>query len=637
MKDYNYCNDLINYSRLKTREVLVGNIGIGGNNPIRIQSMTTTNTLDTTSTVEQSIRLIEAGSELVRITAPSLKEAKNLKNIKKELVKKGFNAPLIADIHFTPSAAEIAAQIVEKVRINPGNYADRKNFKTYEYSNQSYDNELERIRNKFLPLINICKANSTVMRIGTNHGSLSDRIMSRYGDTPLGMVESAMEFLRICKGEGYNDIIISMKSSNTQVMIQAYRLLVKTLVLERMDYPLHLGVTEAGEAEDGRIKSSLGIGSLLDDGIGDTIRVSLTEEPEKEIPVAKAIIGRYATKTKPTLDTENIILAYNPYFREKRITYKIKNIGDNNVPIVIGSLSENNVINRKDLIPFGYLYSLIEDKWHISDQAIDYLYVGDKKLNFSIPGTLSVIQNNKWWSGNDSFYPVFKPQEFKKSKNKSRTLNFIIIDNNLNEDIIGLIKDDKTIVLISEFNQNMNIYQERKLYNELLKKSLKVPLIIKKDFNYINKTKFLINSSIEFGSLFVDGFGDGVWCESKIDSGYVNEIVFSILQAARVRTSKTEYISCPSCGRTLFDLQETTSKIRSKTNHLKGLKIGIMGCIVNGPGEMADADYGYVGTGLGKISLYKGQDVVMKNIQSELALEELINLIKINGDWVEPS
>ena len=635
MKDYNYCNDLINYSRLKTREVLVGNVGIGSSNPIRIQSMTTTDTLDTTSTVKQSIRMIEAGSELVRITAPSLKEARNLKNIKNELVKKGFNTPLVADIHFTPSAAEVAAQIVEKVRINPGNYVDRKNFKTYEYSNQSYNNELERIRNKFLPLIYICKDNSTAMRIGTNHGSLSDRIMSRYGDTPLGMVESAMEFLRICKEESYNDIIISMKSSNTQVMIQAYRLLVQTMLSEGMDYPLHLGVTEAGEAEDGRIKSSLGIGSLLDDGIGDTIRVSLTEEPEKEIPVAKAIVSRYSTIIKPVLDTDSISIAYNPYFREKRDTRKIKNIGGDNVPIVIGSLSNNNAIDRKDLIPFGYLYSSIEDKWHISDQAIDYLYIGDKKIDFSLPGTLSIIQNNKYWLNSDSFYPVFKSQDFNKNKNKSRILNFIMIDNNWDDNIFDLVKEDETIVLISDFYQNGNIYQERKLYNQLLNKSLKYPIVIKKDFNSIDKTKFLIDSSIEFGSLLVDGFGDGVWCESRVELGYINEIIFSILQAARVRTSKTEYISCPSCGRTLFDLQETTSMIRSKTNHLKGLKIGIMGCIVNGPGEMADADYGYVGTGLGKVSLYKGQNVVMKNISAEFALEELIKLIKLNGDWVE--
>ena len=636
MKDYNYCNDLINYSRLKTREVLVGNVGIGSSNPIRIQSMTTTDTLDTTSTVKQSIRMIEAGSELVRITAPSLKEARNLKNIKNELVKRGFNTPLVADIHFTPSAAEVAAQIVEKVRINPGNYVDRKNFKTYEYSNQSYNNELERIRNKFLPLIYICKENSTAMRIGTNHGSLSDRIMSRYGDTPLGMVESALEFLRICKEESYNDVIISMKSSNTQVMIQAYRLLVQTMLSEGMNYPLHLGVTEAGEAEDGRIKSSLGIGSLLDDGIGDTIRVSLTEEPEKEIPVARAIVSRYSTSIKPVLDTDSINIAYNPYFRERRGTRKIKNIGGDNVPIVIGSLSNNNVIDRKDLIPFGYLYSSIEDKWHISDQAIDYLYIGDKKIDFSIPGTLSVIQNNKYWSDNDSFYPVFKSQAFMGNKNKSRILNFIMIDNDLDENIFDLVKEDETIVLISDFYQNGNIYQERKLYNQLLNKSLKYPIVIKKDFNSIDKTKFLIDSSIEFGSLLIDGFGDGVWCESGVELGYINEIIFSILQAARVRTSKTEYISCPSCGRTLFDLQETTSMIRSKTNHLKGLKIGIMGCIVNGPGEMADADYGYVGTGLGKVSLYKGQNIVMKNLSTEFALEELIKLIKLNGDWVEP-
>ena len=378
-----YCRSLSQTKRFNTREVMIGKVGVGGDNPIRIQSMTTTDTMDTKSTIDQSMRMIDAGCEIVRITAPSIKEARNLEPIKDGLIKNGYVVPIVADIHFTPNAAIVAASIVEKVRINPGNYADRKKFEIHEYTDAAYFDELARIKEKFVPLIDECKQHGTAMRIGTNHGSLSDRILSRYGDTPLGMVESAMEFLRIAEDESYHEIILSMKASNTHVMVQAYRLLVKKMSEEGMQYPLHLGVTEAGEAEDGRIKSSVGIGTLMEDGLGDTIRVSLTEEPEKEIPVAKILADRY--EKRKIIEDDNLVmngLPYDPYFHVRRKTYQILNIGSDQVPRVIGDLSSFSSIKPEDLGPFGYLYAAKKDKWHISDQAIDFLYIGSNSLDF---------------------------------------------------------------------------------------------------------------------------------------------------------------------------------------------------------------------------------------------------------------
>ena len=389
-----YCPSLTKYQRWQTREVMVGNVGVGGKNPIRIQSMTTTDTLDTIGTIDQSIRMINAGCEIVRVTAPSVREAENLQAIRDGLREKGYHTPLVADIHFTPNAAEVAARIVEKVRVNPGNYADRKKFEIHDYNDETYAEKLDRIRERFIPLIQTCKEFGTAMRIGTNHGSLSDRIMSRYGDTPLGMVESAMEFLRIAEDEKYHDIILSMKASNTQVMVQAYRLLVKTMVLEGMNYPLHLGVTEAGEGEDGRIKSSVGIGTLMEDGLGDTIRVSLTEEPEAEIPVAQLLVNRYEARNNHELIPEINSIPYDPFFRNKRVTNTIMNLGGDEVPRIIGNMSKKDLITYHDLIPFGYIYSENRDKWQISDQAVDFLFIGDNSIDFEIPGTLGIIQNH---------------------------------------------------------------------------------------------------------------------------------------------------------------------------------------------------------------------------------------------------
>ena len=628
-----YCESLINYKRWKTRTVQVGDLGVGGDNPIRVQSMTTTDTMDTEATILQSIRMIEAGCEIVRITAPSNKEAKNLELIKKGLLKRGYSVPIVADIHFTPSAAEIAASIVEKVRINPGNYADRKRFEKHDYSERSYLDEIDRIRKRFSPLIKICKDNGTSMRIGTNHGSLSDRIMSHYGDTPLGMVESAMEFLRIAEELNYHDIILSMKASNTQVMVQAYRLLVKTMIEEGMSYPLHLGVTEAGEAEDGRIKSALGIGTLLEDGLGDTIRVSLTEEPEAEIPVAKSIVARYEIigSTGPDLPEIDKI-DYDPFFHQRRKTKKILNIGAELVPVVVGDISNANHITYSDFGQFGYLYSPKLDKWHVSDMAVDYLYIGEKKINFEIPGTLRLLSKNTIKSNDNRCLPIFSSNQIDEINPKEVTFLEILPDDNLFDKIKKLPK----CVLILSSNSTQRLPIQRQFFIECMKRKIDNPVIIKRNYEGYNKEEFLLYSSTDIGGLQIDGFGDGVWLQSENNVSFINDISFGILQASRTRISKTEYISCPSCGRTLFDLQETTARIRSRTSHLKGLKIGIMGCVVNGPGEMADADYGYVGTAPGKISLYKGQEVVEKHIRSEKAVDALIKLIQVNGDWIDP-
>ncbi len=645
-----YCNSLTLYSRLKTREVKCGDLGIGGENPIRVQSMTTTDTLDTQATVEQSIRMIEAGCELVRITAPSIHEAKNLENIRKELRKRGFNTPLVADIHFTPNAAEWAARVVEKVRINPGNYADKKKFENIEYTDAAYGEELDRIRARFTPLVKICKENGTAMRIGTNHGSLSDRILSRYGDTPLGMVESALEFLRICESESYYHIVLSMKASNPLVMAQAYRLLIVKMKEENMNYPLHLGVTEAGEGEDGRIKSATGIGTLLEDGIGDTIRVSLTEDPEFEIPVARMLISPYndraglQRKIKPVADSS--ALPYSPFEYKRRHSHKVLNIGEGQVPVVVADMSYKDKIIPASLFPTGYNYSQALDKWNLSDQACDYIFTGDLIAEFEIPGTLGVILNADVWLKNqhkERYYPLFDSWEIFSTSKQSPVLNFIRVtaDFILNDTVKTGLTDTENIVLVFESDNPHGMAELRRMFIELVQtEEIKnIPVLIKRNYAGLNDQELQLRAASESGALFLDGFGDGLWISTNGKSSLktVNTLSFGILQASRTRISKTEYISCPSCGRTLFDLQETTAKIRARTEHLKGVKIGIMGCIVNGPGEMADADYGYVGTGPGKITLYKGQNVVQRNIDESHAVDELIQLIKSNGDWVEPA
>lgn len=670
-----YCNSLTSYSRLKTREVKIGNLLLGNGHPIRVQTMTTTDTMDTMATVEQCIRCIEAGAELVRITAPSKKEAENLQNIKNELRKRGYTTPLVADIHFTPNAAEIAAKIVEKVRVNPGNYVDKKKFEQIDYTDAEYLEEIERIRERFTPLVRICKEHGTAMRIGTNHGSLSDRIMSRYGDTAIGMVESAMEFLRIARSEDYHNIVLSMKSSNPQVMVQAYRLLVQQMDAEFGEiYPLHLGVTEAGDGEDGRVKSAAGIGTLLEDGIGDTIRVSLTEDPEFEIPVCKDLVKRYAVDGRQSTDNSSIPslegkIPYSPFNYVRRKTFTVDNIGGNQVPVVIADLSKLDEITPASLESVGYKYDAVTDKWNIGDAAADYIFTGKAELNFALPGTLKVITWPNHWlqaSDKDKYIPIYDGQGFIEAETTHPKLNFVMIDCFSDETTINdftyldELANNPTVVLCLSSKHPHAMPAVRRMFMELMNRKIENPVVLIVDSNWQTADEHLIHYATEAGALLLDGMGDGVcfgmttesynqakakgqkaegrtYLQNQSTEQFINNTAFSILQATRTRISKTEYISCPSCGRTLFDLQETTAKIRNRTNHLKGVKIAIMGCIVNGPGEMADADFGYVGSGVGKITLYKSKEIVKRNIDSEIAVDELINLLKEHGAWVEPA
>jgi len=638
-----YCNSLATYSRYLTREVNIGDIALGGHNPIRIQSMTTTDTMDTLATVEQTIRMVESGCEYVRITAPSIKEAENLANIKKELRFRGYTVPLIADIHFTPNAAEMAARIVEKVRVNPGNYADKKKFENIEYTQDAYNAELSRIYKKFIPLVKICKEYGTAMRIGTNHGSLSDRIMSHYGDTPRGMVESAMEFIRMCEDQNYYNLVISMKASNTQVMVQAYRLLVETMAREGMNYPLHLGVTEAGDGEDGRIKSAVGIGTLLEDGLGDTIRVSLTEDPEFEAPVAKALADRYTLRSqKSEVHSSEAISAssvktYSPYEYNRRVTVPVEHIGGHHHPVVMINVSQENLKDPYFLNSVGYNYSAGLDKYNLADQACDIAYLGDNLPSFAFPGNLKQVYNYQTWlklSDKNNCHPLLTPEEFSSIAIKDEFLNFVEVDA---RQLTSLAVDQLTnVVLVLKTSAIHGMAEQRAFFVALQEQNIQIPVIIKRNYQDVGADNLMLYAATDLGALLTDGFGDGVWIDAeKQNLALINSASFGILQATRTRISKTEYISCPSCGRTLFDLQETTQLIRSRTDHLKGIKIGIMGCIVNGPGEMADADYGYVGTGPDKITLYRGKEVVKKNVTTAYALDELIDIIKGDGNWVE--
>ena len=635
---YKYNLSLTDYKRFPTREVFIGDIPLGGNNPIRIQSMTTTDTMDTIATVEQSIRMFEAGSEYVRITAPSIKDAENLSEIKKEIKRRGYSIPLIADIHFTPKAAEIAATIVEKVRVNPGNYIDKKKNGKTEYTNEEYQNEIDKIRERFSPLVKICKEYGTAMRIGTNHGSLSERILTRYGDTPEGMVESAMEFVNICRELDFHDIVLSMKASNTRIMVAAYRLLMNRMIKDGINYPLHLGVTEAGDGMDGRIKSASGIGALLEDGIGDTIRVSLTEPPENELPVAKMIVSRYSNKKSSEGIRPLPILSKNPFAYAKRKSFSVEQFGGSYPPMVIADLSHIGEITYSDLNEIGFSYSAAKDIWQRADISADAVFIGDSEIKIKFPPMLKIISNRI--SDDINLIPII---DFNKLNSFELTVPAIIELNtdDIYSDKFSLIANKPNVILKLNTKRQNAVHDFRRAMLELSSKesgAIKNPVILSRDYSELNKDEFLISASVELGALMLEGFGDGVWINInplEISTNYVNQVLFGILQAARVRISKTEYISCPSCGRTLFDLVEVTNKIREKTSHLKGVKIGIMGCIVNGPGEMADADYGYVGSGPGKITLYKGQEIVRKNLPSDIAVTELINLIKENGDWVD--
>jgi (E)-4-hydroxy-3-methylbut-2-enyl-diphosphate synthase len=613
--------------------------------------------MNTITTVEQTIRMVDAGCEYVRITAPSINEAKNLENIKKELRARGYNVPLIADIHFTPNAAELAARIVEKVRINPGNYVDKKKFEQFDYTEREYQEELERISKRFTPLVKVCKEYGTAMRIGTNHGSLSDRIMNRFGDTPLGMVESALEFVRICEDLDYHSIVLSMKASNPQVMVQAYRLLIQEMEEEGMNYPIHLGVTEAGGGEDGRIKSAVGIGALLEDGIGDTIRVSLTEDPEYEAPVAISLANRYKNRSIHKIIKPVFEIPIDPTNYKRRETFEVGGIGGNNVPSVLADYSSRIISTQKDLTDIGYKYDEVTDKWSLSDTAVDLIYLGRQIIDFNLPENLKLIIDYAEWKKLDSKklrYPLFNRKNYSERKSNSDQINFLRIKlDELDDELSNKIKNDNKLVLVIETENLHGMAEQRRLFFELMNQGIKNPVIIKRDYRNVTLEDLRIYSSTDSGALLIDGLGDGVWLtadlkeEKKYASKlikvkeskekFINRTLFGILQATRTRISKTEYIACPSCGRTLFDLQETTERIRKRTEHLKGVKIAIMGCIVNGPGEMADADYGYVGSGVDKITLYRGKDIVKKSIPSPKAVDELIALIIEDGNWSEPS
>lgn len=603
------------HSNFIPRIVTIGDVSLGGSLPVLLQSMTNTNTLDTKLTVEQAIRIYNAGGHLVRITVPGMREAENLIEIKKEIKKKGFNFPLIADVHFNPNVAEYCARIVEKVRINPGNYTDKKRIGKVDYNLSEYNSELEKISKRISPLLRICKDYGTVLRIGSNHGSLSDRIMNRYGDTPSGMAESAMEFLRICVDHGFYNIVVSMKASNIRIMVQATRIFVQKMMQENICFPVHLGVTEAGESEDGRIKSAAGIAALLADGIGDTIRVSLTEAPENEIPVAKTIVKQFVKNTKLNtnfLYSQNL---FDPFIYSKRNTVAVKNIGGNNFPVVIGDFEKLNVANGKN--------------------KYDYIFSGKREIDFQKHPERKYILNYSLWlnhSNAENIFPFFSKEQYLKKRKKSTQINFVEISAKEKDTIFfKKIKSDKTVVLVLKNNSFLNI---RLFLSELKKQNFFTPVIICKTYKINNLNDFLIVSACDIGPIFTDGLSDGIFIKNKgkVSSNNICKISYGILQATQARISKTEFISCPTCGRTQFDITGILSEIKKRASHLKGLKIAVMGCIVNGPGEMADADYGCVGAGIDKVNIYKGKSLIKKNIAAKNAVDELLNIIEISAE-----
>ncbi|WP_074435096.1 4-hydroxy-3-methylbut-2-en-1-yl diphosphate synthase [Bacteroides timonensis] len=619
--------DLFNYSRRETSEVNIGATPMGGSNPIRIQSMTNTATQDTEACVAQAKRIVDAGGEYVRLTAQGIKEAENLMNINAALRGDGYMVPLVADIHFNPKVADVAAQYVEKVRINPGNYVDAaRTFKHLEYTDEEYAQELQKIRDRFVPFLNICKENHTAIRIGVNHGSLSDRIMSRYGDTPEGMVESCMEFLRICVEQNFTDVVISIKASNTVVMVKTVRLLVAVMEKEGMQFPLHLGVTEAGDGEDGRIKSALGIGALLADGLGDTIRVSLSEAPEAEIPVARKLVDYIIQRQNHPYLPGAEATEFSYLSPTRRKTEAVHNIGGENVPVVVAVRLNGKMEFNPQFMP-------------------DYVYTGQQVPALQPEGMQYIIDADAW-KGEANSWPAFKGDQLYFLSNCSSSLKFLFMTYmGLNDEAIACLKYHPEVVLIAQSNHPNRLGEQRALVHQMMKEGLRNPVVFFQHYNETDMENLQIKSAADMGALIFDGLCDGICLynledrmlhdqKDVISGKAIDATAFGILQAGRVRTSKTEFISCPGCGRTLFDLQSTIARVKAATSHLKGLKIGIMGCIVNGPGEMADADYGYVGAGRGKVSLYKKKECIEKNIPEEEAVEKLIELIKANGDYV---
>lgn len=600
---------------------------MGGSNPIRIQSMTNTATQDTEASVEQVKRIVDAGGEYVRLTAQGVREAENLMNINAALRQEGYMTPLVADIHFNPKVADVAALYVEKVRINPGNYVDAaRTFKHLEYTDEEYAQELKKIHDRFVPFLNICKENHTAIRIGVNHGSLSDRIMSRYGDTPEGMVESCMEFLRICVEERFGDVVISIKASNTVVMVKTVRLLANVMERENMHFPLHLGVTEAGDGEDGRIKSALGIGALLADGLGDTIRVSLSEAPEAEIPVARKLADYIVQRQGHPYIPGTEASEFNYLSPARRKTSAVRNIGGTNLPVVIAARLDGNMDFNPQFLP-------------------DYVYTG-RALPVQCPAGIQCIIDADVWMERQhngmeqsNAWPAFKGDQLPFLGSCNASLKFLFITYiGLNDEAIACLKHHPEVVLVAQSNHPNRLGEHRALLHQMMQEGLRNPVVFFEHYAENEVENLQIKSAADMGALIFDGLCDGIFLFNQASNDEINDkavdaIAFGILQAGRVRTSKTEYISCPGCGRTLYDLESTIARIKAATAHLKGLKIGIMGCIVNGPGEMADADYGYVGAGRGKISLYKKKECIEKNIPEEEAVEKLIELIKRNGDY----
>lgn len=620
-----YCPDLFNYFRRKSSPVRIGNTILGGDAPVRVQSMTNTSTMDTSSSAEQCMRIADAGADYVRLTAQGEREASNLKDISEAIRSCGYDTPLIADIHFNPKAADEAALHVEKVRINPGNYVDPgRTFKHLEYSDEEYKAEVAKIEARFVPFLNLCRVHHTAIRIGVNHGSLSDRIMSRYGDTPNGMVESCLEFLRICVRENFTDAVVSIKASNTLIMMETVRLLTVRMHEEGMSFPLHLGVTEAGDGEEGRIKSAVGIGSLLLDGIGDTIRVSLSEDPEREIPVARKLIDLVSERACHKKIEAIASDQFDPFSYHRRYTIPVGPFGGNQAPVVISGQPED-VCSGKELQP-------------------DYIYLGGNEV--TLDDNVGKLVDFDIYEGTDNTFPVFSSGNFEKAKDTKASIIFLKVRcDELTGEIIERVVSMRNLVLIFECSEPHCVAEMRAAFHLMMIKGCNLPVVMCFSSDYTDAETMQLGMSLDFGPLLLDGFGDGVMNTSgKSETGInksvsqkqVNCCMFGILQACRLRMSKTEYISCPGCGRTLFDLQKTISLIKAKTSHLKGLKIGIMGCVVNGPGEMADADYGYVGAARKKISLYKGKVCIEKNIPEEEAVEKLIGLIRENGDWKDP-
>ena len=608
--------DLFNYHRRESSVVHIGALDMGGDNPVRIQSMTTTSTDDTEGSVAQAERIIKAGGELVRLTTQGVKEAENLKNINAGIRRDGFSTPLVADVHFNPRVADVAARYAEKVRINPGNYVDpARKFVKHDYTDEEYASELKKIEERLVPFLDICKENHTAIRIGVNHGSLSDRIRNRYGDTPEGIVESCMEFLRICKKHDFGDVVISIKSSNTVVMVRSVRLLVDTMDKEDMHYPLHLGVTEAGEGEDGRIKSAVGIGALLADGIGDTIRVSLTEEPEAEVPVARHLVDYIDRKAGHQLIPAETYEGFDWLRPERRTTKPVDNIGGGNVPVVMVSENADNAARDEDA------------------SKADYIYVGSNLPKERKEGKRYVVDYQLYVQADDKsqLYPIFPVTAMPFVSMVQAKLKFLVLQFGTPADeYLACLKTHPEIVVVCVSNHQNRLGSQRALMHEMMIAGVENPVVFAQMYRLNDAEEFQLEAATDMGALMIDGLCDGIWLmnDGDIAPSTIEGTAFGILQAGRLRTSKTEYISCPGCGRTLYDLRDTIKRIHEATKDMKGLKIGIMGCIVNGPGEMADADYGYVGAGPGKISLYKGKECVEHNIPEGEAVERLLRLIK---------